>query len=671
MAGEYTLRSKDTFPGGEELIPTGTVDAFVEYTYHPLNNDAWYPNANSHKVTAQVQNYMSVAGIHYMTDPTHSSGYYHGAMSFSEAYMPPVFFTANPSEYTLKIYLAFVNPSELQLNTAVFKLGNGTTYTSEFETSTELNTDGTQIDTAVGTQTYHRDWQLMVKVRIKSGVNLADVNDRICFQQSSSHPENARYWTGMQVPFELSIRKVVTSQTFNTSFSVPLGPVINMYTINDGKLEPSTNHIISIDGVIKPETGESHLVRIRAREWIHNGTTPWEASGYCGTINGRSYYVQFNYNDTEIPNYPTGNTGSPQRRLNTNFDINCPVNWTDINGNTYQPDGSPDWGTWKIDVINDSGLETIGRMDISMNISGGSEMKSWYPAKSMRVNVTEGFSVVGARYLKGIDKTNPIDWQLIYEDCSSNWQNGLKLMSIDANGQDAYSFEIFIAAPAGGSFFFDLITDVATTDENFDDLFGVNVSAPSGGGVTDDGQHYDIIAYCESYEDDFFILRRNYGLVGLYSDQVLQFKITGTPTGGSPIDETVNVTVCKFGEITNSLPSRMDGMVNSSETYDAYVDLVEMVNGTVQLKRYNVNSTSVVKKSWEADGFTLDDYITRTYNNSTNQYTLTVDQRIPYEYNSVISQMCINEPCYDLEDFSRYMPFKLTLYLNFYTTENP
>lgn len=50
---------------------------------------------------------------------------------------------------------------------------------------------------------------------------------------------------------------------------------------------------------------------------------------------------------------------------------------------------------------------------------------------------------------------------------------------------------------------------------------------------------------------------------------------------------------------------------------------------------------------------------------------LTVDQRIPYEYNSVISQMCINEPCYDLEDFSRYMTFKLTLYLNFYTTEDP
>ena len=84
---------------------------------------------------------------------------------------------------------------------------------------------------------------------------------------------------------------------------------------------------------MKPHTGESHLVRIRAREWIHNGTTPGEVSGYYGTLNDRTYYAKFEYNNSEIPN--TSGTSVPQVRQNTNFNITAPTHWTDMSGNSY------------------------------------------------------------------------------------------------------------------------------------------------------------------------------------------------------------------------------------------------------------------------------------------------------------------------------------------------
>ena len=69
-------------------------------------------------VSVRVEDYMSVAGIHYWVGPMTSTGK-HGAMSFETAYVPPV---AHPDSgfMTLDIYLRFLHPNELDFDDIFF-----------------------------------------------------------------------------------------------------------------------------------------------------------------------------------------------------------------------------------------------------------------------------------------------------------------------------------------------------------------------------------------------------------------------------------------------------------------------------------------------------------------------------------------------------------------------
>ena len=372
----------------EDSLNDGTLAGKVEVSdgTAAISMMHWYDGKKSKNINLNCVKEMSVAGIHFMTNPTHSSGYYHGAMKFSEAFMPPVIFTADTSAYSLRVYLKFRDSDNMQFSGAQFHV-NGT-YASEIETHVKQNTDHTNIHTTVGTQEYDKPWDICAEARIKSDIgSLSRINEQLCFSTTTSHPELARYWTGMQLPFTVIVPRTSGEAFTSPTIKIPLGPVLGLYTMNDGRLN-SNNQLITNGGSIKPETGEAYLVRARAREWIHNGTTPGEVSGYCGTINGRTYEVKFKYNDVEIENTTGGNI--PQNRHNTNFDINCPTHWIDYSGeHEYNSDGSGDWGAWKIDVISDSGLTTSGTMEVSMNVSGGSEMKAWYPAEKMNVSVSQ------------------------------------------------------------------------------------------------------------------------------------------------------------------------------------------------------------------------------------------------------------------------------------------
>ena len=278
--------------------------------------------------TSTLEKNMTVAGIHFLGDITNmtSDGGYHGAMTFSHAFVPPVRHSMD-SKWGILIYVKLKNTTTMIPQTNGFTIASP--YNDDFETTTVIQ-NGT-IDTDAGPEGIHNNmpYNMILKANIKSGTKLVDVNNALCFSSSSSHPELARYWTDQELPFNLTVGG---SEGFTTSFNIPLGPVIEQITMNDGDLD-NTNHLVNTSETMKPHTGESHLVRIRAREWIHNGTTPGEVSGYYGTLNGRTYYAKFEYNGSEIPN--TSGTSVPQVRQNTNFNITAPTYWTDMSGNSY------------------------------------------------------------------------------------------------------------------------------------------------------------------------------------------------------------------------------------------------------------------------------------------------------------------------------------------------
>ena len=190
----------------EDNINDGTLLGRVEVSdgTAAISMMHWYDDKKSKYLNLNCKKEMSVAGIHYMSDPTHSSGHYHGAMKFSEAFMPPVIFTADTSAYSLKVYLKFRDADNMQFSGAQFHI-NGT-YASEIETRVRQNTDNTNIHTTVGTQEYDKPWDICAEARIKSDIgSLSRINELLCFSTEPSHPERARYWTGMKLPFTVMV----------------------------------------------------------------------------------------------------------------------------------------------------------------------------------------------------------------------------------------------------------------------------------------------------------------------------------------------------------------------------------------------------------------------------------------------------------------------------------
>lgn len=150
----------------------------------------------------------------------------------------------------------------------------------------------------------------------------------------------------------------------------------------------------------------------------------------------------------------------------------------------------------------------------------------------------------------------------------------------------------------------------------------------------------------------------------------LQFKLSINPTGGSPVNEIVTATVCKFGYVVNNIPSEMNGNAidDTSITFDSHIVLIENTgSGIGEVNHYSGDSAIVT--SWDYSPSQVSGCITTQFKQNTKTYQLDVDSIVPFDGCQAILKMRINEPCYRFE--SKAVTFRLTMYLNFYTTEDP
>jgi len=268
------LRSKDTFPGGEELIPTGTVDAFVEYTYHPLNNDAWYPNANSHKTSSTVKNFMTISNVSWW------NGLGEETTTLSNAFLSPI--KRGSGETVASLSLQFISEHGLNLSGAYITTSGPIT-----------------INTTVAAE-------VVLSVSIKLTEDLGRYNDGL---------STRIFYTGMKVPFYVTIPKI-TSGNFTDTFYMTLGPVIAIHhEVASGSFADGT----AFGGNLKPETGHKIVLQSRAHEWYKNdsgvvvdtGNDAVGASAETDRIRrGRQYAIIWKYND-DVLNETLPTSGCP------------------------------------------------------------------------------------------------------------------------------------------------------------------------------------------------------------------------------------------------------------------------------------------------------------------------------------------------------------------------
>lgn len=340
-----------------------------------------------------------------------------------------------------------------------------------FATTDRIFHQGLIVGTVVKAASETQDLTLSVHVNNTLGI----INDGLT--------DDPIYYTGMTVPFTLTVPRT-SGDDFVYTFDLTLGPVI---ALHDGT---------PLGNTLKPQLGEKTITQTRGHEWYYDTTENkimMTANAVEGTHQGHTYAVTWTYNDTAVPGVSTPDmvqsddliSGESSYRYenqyqNTWLKIQHAASWT--GDKRYYHDG----GAWRIEVISTDNIPDNAKLEGKVTVTDASgaahSLHHWYDSgKTTTVDVIEGYKIIGARYLNYLDYSDSQDVKPVYEDCTSNWKNGLRLMSVNAQAYSTNSFEIFIQAQEGGTFYFDLMTSVS--GHSFEDLFNVNILVPTGGGT--------------------------------------------------------------------------------------------------------------------------------------------------------------------------------------------